>query len=119
MHTAATQLITHCTPRRIGLMIAITGVMLSGLNADAALQVTEKGEAAAAIVHNGHEAPAKELAVYLKKITGAALPLAETADDAGKQAVIELRLVDKVPGASEKRTADHAYRLTTDRKSVV
>ena len=118
MHTAATQLITNCKPRRIGLMIAITGAMVLGLNASAALQVAENGEAAAAIVHNGHAAQAKELASYLKKITGADLPLVEKADEAEKQAVIELELVDKVPGTGDGRTADHAYRLRTDKNQL-
>jgi formylglycine-generating enzyme required for sulfatase activity len=112
--------------------------MMSGVSA-AGVPITEKGEARAVIVHNGHtnvatQIPANPLGVsrkfaikpaavelrdYLKEITGAELPLVATLAEAGDRPAIVLEVVEKVPGASDRETGRQAYRLKTDGNRLV
>lgn len=74
----------------------------------AAMEIARGGRATAVIVHNGHDRAATALQTYLQKMTGAELPLAEA--PGGKPAIV-LQTVDRLPGTSGRRTAQHAYRL--------
>ncbi len=98
------------------------------------VKLTENGKPKGVIVHNGHtqiasqipdgcnakkrgyiKPPTEALQNYLEKITGAKLPMVKTVEDAGDKPAIVLRLVDRVPGASDRRaTARQAYRITTE-----
>ncbi|MFP4027344.1 MAG: DUF4838 domain-containing protein [Candidatus Brocadiia bacterium] len=104
-------------------LLMISAVLLSLLVVHAIhaeVPVAREGKANARIVHNGHEKEAKTLQKYLKKITGAELPLAATAEAAPEGlAAVELRVVDRLPGASDKRTAEHAYRLKSDENRLL
>ncbi|MFW6132436.1 MAG: DUF4838 domain-containing protein [Planctomycetota bacterium] len=96
-------------------LVVACGIVLGGVGCTVAdVPIAADGEPQAVIVHNGHEKQAGELQAYLKKITGAELPLSATGEAAPEGlAAVELRVVDKLPGASDKRTGDHAYRLRT------
>jgi formylglycine-generating enzyme required for sulfatase activity len=96
------------------ILAALAAVLWSRPAAAAGVPLSRKGAAAAVIVHRGVEAPAAALQSYVEKMSGARLPLAETpAEAAADLAQIHLRVVERLEGASEGRTADHAYRLRT------
>jgi len=80
--------------------------------------LAENGEPRATIVHHGHAKPAGELKTYIKKISGAELPMVANANAAQTPSRIELRLVDKLEGASDRLTARHAYRLSTQDRTL-
>ena len=121
----------------LALCLAAT-VLTAGFTASA-VQLTEDGAPRAVIVHNGHtelapqipkdaravkyghiEPAVEALRDYLEKITGAKLPVVATVEDAGDLPAIVLRLVDKVPGASDRWvTARQAYRITTEENRIV
>lgn len=82
---------------------------------DGGVLVAENGKAVAVIVHNGYEKQAKALQEYLKKITGAELPLAKEAGaEVEKSTRIVLSIAGKIPGASDLETAKQAYRIYTE-----
>ena len=96
----------------ISLLLSV--VLCVGCAAQTRVPIAKDGRPQAAIVHNGHEKPAGELREYLKKITGANLPVVASAGEAEDgQALIQLRVVEDLAGTSSGRTADHAYRLNT------
>ena len=83
--------------------------------AQANVPVSQNGKPVATIVHNGQEQIAADLAGYLEQITGAELPqVAEVTADLKNKPRIVLSLVEDLPGASDKDTADQAYRLRTE-----
>jgi len=95
----------------LGLLAAAAG------DAVAEVPLARKGQATAAIVHNGCLQQANDLQAYLNQITGAELPLVADAAEAealGLPGRIVLEKVDKVPGASDKITGSQAYRIKTD-----
>ena len=95
-------------------IIAVVGVAACSVVCGEVL-IAENGQARAAIVHNGHEKQARDLQEYLKKITGAELPLAAAVtDDLNGKPLIVLEKVDKVPGAGDRTTARQAYHIKTD-----
>jgi formylglycine-generating enzyme required for sulfatase activity/lysophospholipase L1-like esterase len=114
------------------LMIGILGFAGS---AGAKVTLTRNGQPAAVLVHNGHLAPAPglaerhvrqghipsppaELQAYIKQMTGAELPLVQTLTEAGDTPAIIFRVVNKVPGASNRETGRQAYRITTAGKHL-
>lgn len=101
--------------KTLSLMLGAALLAVEPLRAD--VPIADKGQPQAAIVHTGCTGAAEDLQRYLKKITGAALPLA--ADAAAADALklpgrIVLEKVDTVPGASERITGRQAYRIRTD-----
>lgn len=99
----------------LAILLCAAVLVSSPCAAPAAVPVAEDGQARAAIVHNGFSDFAEELQEYIEKMTGAALSLVECTDNIEDEpAYIELRIVDELPGVSEERTAEHAYRLRTD-----
>ena len=92
------------------------------------LQLAENGTAKVVIVTNGHTESAAslnnnnrdkvtpaivELRDYLKQITGAEFPTVATLAEAGDRPAIVLEVVAKLPGASDRPTAEQAYRIKT------
>lgn len=63
--------------------------------------------------------PSAYLQKYLQEITGAELPVVGTAAEAGDQSAIVLRIVDKVPGASDRPTGRQAYKIETQGNQVI
>ncbi|MBS3762061.1 MAG: DUF4838 domain-containing protein [Planctomycetes bacterium] len=102
------------TPALMSLaVIAFLTTFVSPLHAS--VQIARKGKPAATIVHNGHEAIARDLAGYLKKITGAEVPqVAKITPDIKNKNLIVLQIVDDLTGTTDGRTADQAYRLRTE-----
>ena len=88
-------------------------LLLAPVSVLTAANIATDGRAQATIVHHGQVKPARVLAEYIKKISGGVPALAET-NDKNAETVIELRLLEKVPGTSDRLTAEHAYRLTTN-----
>ena len=106
---------TGCNPwRRQAVVIAIL-LGLAGSPALAGVKIADNGTPVATIVHNGNEKAAKDLAEYLKKITGVELPVAPTITEElkGKPLVV-LEKVDKIPGSSNRASASQAYRIKTE-----
>ncbi len=106
--------VKHYRASALGAALAVAGIFAHATVTDAAVPLAKEGNTMAIIVHNGNEKPAQALADYIEKSTGAAVPTVENREDDDGQSVVELRLADKVPGASDKLTAEHAYRLKTD-----
>ena len=101
------------------VVFALVMSVVSVNMARAALTLVDEGVAKAVIVSNGHKAQAENLQSYLKKLSGAEVPIvAERAEVPAGQAVIELRLVATVPGASTRLSAADAYRLQSDDKEL-
>lgn len=77
--------------------------------------LTREGQPAAVIVAGGHDAQAKSLQEYLKKMTGATLPLvaAEAEVPEGQGAVV-LEVVQERGEAEKALTYPQSYRLRTE-----
>ena len=99
-----------------GLLFSVA-VLVPG-QLQAAVPVAKAGKAECAIVSNGHKKEAEELQKYLKKITGADIPVVEKSEEAKGQSSIVLDVADKVSGASSKETARQGYRLKTAGSSL-
>ena len=95
------------------LAVILTALMPVGLRAE--VPVAKAGKAGCAIVANGHKKEAEELQKYLKKISGAEIPVVEKSEEAKGQPSIVLDIADKIKGASAKETARQGYRLKTDK----
>ncbi len=86
----------------------------------AGVKLSEKGAARATIVDGGMAEASKPLVDYLKQITGAEFPVVATAAEVPPgQASIVLELLNKpVAGASDRVTADQAYRIKANANRV-
>jgi len=100
--------------RRQALLAALLFVVASR-PVVGAVPIARDGMPAATIVYHENEKAAKDLAEYLKKITGAEIPLAAAITDElkGKPLVV-LEKLDIVPGSSNRATASQAYRIKTE-----
>lgn len=76
-----------------------------------AVDIARDGEPAATIVTHGHDDAAAALRDYVQKITGAELPLSADGEGVTGHTIV-LRTVEAVPGASDAKTAEQAYRIT-------
>jgi len=85
--------------------------------AAAELRFTSDGKPAGSIAHNGHVELAEELSAYIDQISGASLPMLEKAENAYGW-IIELAIVDDLPGASDTRAGRQAYRLRTQGRAL-
>jgi formylglycine-generating enzyme len=76
------------------------------------IPVARDGEALAVIVHNGYEEHAAILQEYLKRMTGAEIPVTEksSAEHKGRSLLV-LEVVDKISGTSDRFTGWQAYRI--------
>lgn len=76
--------------------------------------LSRQGQSRAAIVANGYEEQAKELAAYLTKISGAEYPvIGATGDIEDGMSAIVLDVAENIPGVSDERTGQQGYRIHT------
>lgn len=99
----------------LAFVLLAAGAWLSGAAmAEGELALVRDGKALATIVHNGHEEQAVALSDYLARITGATFEsIPESAPGETRRQIV-LQTVERVKGASDRPTAEHAYRLRTD-----
>ncbi len=93
------------------VFVMAIGILFSTDFLRAQVQLGKDGQPSATIVHHGHKEHAETLQKFLKKISGAEPGLKKNGGDGS---TISLRVVDELEGTSDRRTADHAYRLRTD-----
>lgn len=105
----------------VTVLLMLAPLMPARLAAGESFRLAADGTATAVIIHNGHESAAKTLATYLEQIAGT--PFQAVPDKAALPAgrlPVTLHLVDTVPGASARATAEQAYRIvaTADRAAL-
>jgi hypothetical protein len=113
-----------------------TGIVCAATLTRADVTLVKKGVAVGVIVHSGYadlaaclpdnhvrqghiKSAAAELQDYLRQMTGAELPLMATRAEAGDKPAVIFKLVDKVPGASDRATGAQAYRIKPDNNRVI
>ena len=104
------------------MRVRAAGAVLVGVsvlaNVAAAVTLTEGGKPVAVIVRNGHTNQAAALQGYLKKITGAELPVVDTSADAAGKPAIVLDIVARIKGASDREAAQQGYRIQADKTTL-